>query len=138
MAAPRSDEDAVLSANLEFYRAFNDRDMRAMEALWAKAAPVVCTHPGWTPLTGRERVIQSWRDIFANPDAPQVMCHDDRAVIHGDLALVLCEEELETGHLAVTNVFIREAGAWRLVHHHASPILARDEHEERRPSPTRH
>ncbi len=141
MSEALSDEDAILSANLEFYRAFNDRDAKAMSGLWARTAPVACIHPGWTALAGRERVIQSWRDILANPEAPHVMCHDDRALIYGDVAIVLCEEELDTGHLAATNMFVRENGAWRMIHHQASPIVARGRDEDRRrrrPSPTRH
>src|SRR6202012_5624576 len=97
MAEQLSDEDAVLSANLEFYRAFNNRDSKAMDALWAKTAPVLCVHPGWTALVGRDVVLRSWRDILANGAAPHVMCHDDRAFIYGDLAIVQCEEELDTG-----------------------------------------
>jgi ketosteroid isomerase-like protein len=139
MAEILSDLDAVLSANLEFYRAFNDRNAKAMDALWARGAAVLCVHPGWTALSGRDEVIKSWRAILANPDAPHVMCHDDRAFLYGDLAIVQCEEELDTGHLVATNMFVREAGAWKMIHHQASPIVARS-HEERRrrPSPTRH
>ena len=140
MAEVLSDEDAVLSANLEFYRAFNNRDAKAMDALWAVDSPVVCVHPGWTALAGREVVIRSWRDILTNAEAPHVMCHDDRAFLYGDMAIVQCEEELDTGHLAATNIFVREDGAWRLIHHQASQIVMRGRHEEprRRPSPTRH
>jgi ketosteroid isomerase-like protein len=139
MAETLSDTDAVLSANLEFYRAFNDRNLKAMDTLWAKTAPVVCVHPGWTALAGREQVVQSWRAILANPEAPHVMCHEDRAFLYGDLAIVQCEEELDTGHLVATNMFVREAGAWKLIHHQASPIVARSHDERRRrPSPTRH
>ena len=54
------------------------------------------------------------------------MCHDDIAILHGNVAIVLCEEELAGGHLAATNVFIKEDGSWRLIHHHASPILERE------------
>ena len=32
-----TDSDAVLAANLEFYRAFTTRDIAAMDALWANA-----------------------------------------------------------------------------------------------------
>jgi len=120
-----SDIDAVLSANLEFYHAFGGRDDAAMEAIWAREAPVTCVHPGWTPLSGRTAVLKSWRDILANPESPRVMCHDDQAFLHGEVALVLCEEELDTGHLIATNIFVREAGAWRMVHHQASPIVVR-------------
>jgi ketosteroid isomerase-like protein len=138
MAQPLSDTDAVLSANLEFYRAFTNRDVAAMEELWASEAPVVCVHPGWTVVTGRAAVLKSWRDILANPEAPHVMCHDDRVFLYGDVATVLCEEELDTGHLVATNMFVREAGAWRMVHHQASPIVARSHREDlRRPRPAR-
>ncbi len=139
MAETLTDIDAVLNANLDFYRAFNDRSVKAMEALWATAASILCVHPGWGPLAGRDPVIQSWRAILANPDAPHVMCHDDRAFLYGDLAIVQCEEELETGHLVATNMFIRENGAWKMIHHQASPLLVRsDDERRRRPSATRH
>ncbi|MBO0736369.1 MAG: nuclear transport factor 2 family protein, partial [Alphaproteobacteria bacterium] len=45
-----TDYDAVLAANLEFYRAFAARDLAAMDVLWAQRAPVACLHPGWTAL----------------------------------------------------------------------------------------
>lgn len=140
MADTLSDTDAVLSANLDFYRAFNDRDSKAMDGLWAKAVPVTCIHPGWTAIAGRDQVVQSWRAILANPEAPHVMVHDDCAFLYGDLAIVQCEEELDAGYLAATNMFIREAGAWKMIHHQASQIVMRGHHEERRrrPSPTRH
>jgi hypothetical protein len=55
------DSDAVLAANLEFYRAFTTRDAEAMDALWARQAPVACVHPGWPALTDRDAVMESWR-----------------------------------------------------------------------------
>ena len=134
-----TDIDAVLQANLDFYHAFNDRSVKAMEALWSRTAPVLCVHPGWNALAGHDPVIQSWRAILTNPDAPHVMVHDDRAFLYGDLAIVQCEEELETGHLVATNMFIRENGAWKMIHHQASPLLVRTgEERRRRSSPTRH
>jgi len=137
MASLPSDNDAVLSANLEFYRAFAGRDAVAMETIWATDAPVVCVHPGWTPVVGRVAVLESWRHILANPEAPSVMCHDDRAFLYGDVATVLCEEELDTGHLVATNIFVREGKSWRMVHHQASPILIRyHEEDTRRPNPS--
>jgi ketosteroid isomerase-like protein len=125
-AATMTESDAVLATNLEFYRAFATQDFAAMERLWSRKAMVLCTHPGWLPLTGREAVMESWRNILGNPEAPNVMCHDDIAFLYGAMAVVLCEEELSSGHLAATNVFIKEDGSWRLVHHQASPILTRD------------
>ncbi len=120
-----TDNDAALAANLEFYRAFTAHDWLAMDRLWAKKHPVMCLHPGWTLLRGREAVMQSWRDILTGSEAPHVMCHDDEAFVNGDVAIVVCEEELRDGSLAATNLFVREEGNWRMMHHQASPIIAR-------------
>jgi ketosteroid isomerase-like protein len=128
-----TDHDAVLAANLEFYRAFTMRDVAAMADVWAQRAPVACLHPGWTALTGREAIISSWSGILSNPDAPRIACYDERVMLYGDVALVLCEEELDGGSLAASNLFVREDGMWRIAHHQAGQIVRR-QGERRRPS----
>jgi hypothetical protein len=128
-----SDIDAVLAANLEFYRAFAMRDIAAMDLVWARTPPVACLHPGWTALTDREAVMASWRAILSNPDAPRIACFDERVLLFGETALVLCEEDLEGGTLAASNFFVREDGVWRIAHHQAGQIVRRAA-ESRRPS----
>ena len=130
-----SDGDAVLAANLEFYRAFGTRDLAAMDALWAKAAPVACIHPGWPALTDRDTVMESWHGILFNPDSPKIVCYDERVFLYGETALVICEEELEGGTLVASNWFVREDGEWRIAHHQASQLMAR--RSGRRPASTR-
>lgn len=120
-----TDHDAVLAANLEFYRAFTVRDLAAMDALWARRVPVACVHPGWTALTDRSVIMSSWSGILSSPDAPRIACYDERVLLYGDAALVLCEEELEGGTLAASNLFVREDGAWRLAHHQAGQVIRR-------------
>jgi len=128
-----TDNDAVLAANLEFYRAFAARDLAAMDGLWAQRAPVACLHPGWTPLKDRNAIIESWRGILSNPDAPRIACFDEQVFLYDNVALVVCEEELDGGTLAASNLFIREDDEWRIVHHHAGQIVRRHA-ERRRPS----
>ena len=120
-----TDSDAVLAANLEFYRAFAARDLAAMEALWARQAPVACIHPGWPPLCDRDEVMESWDGILANPDAPRIACFDEQVLLYGDTALVVCEEELDGGTLIASNLFVREERAWRIAHHQAGQLVAR-------------
>ena len=133
-----TDSDAVLAANLEFYRAFTTRDIAAMEALWAKVAPVACIHPGWPPLTERDAVIESWQGILGNPASPRIVCYDERVQLHGDVALVICEEELGGGTLIASNLFVREDGGWRLAHHQAGQLAVRRPPTQRdRPPGTR-
>jgi ketosteroid isomerase-like protein len=117
-----TDSDAVLAANLEFYRAFGARDVQAMERLWARAAPVACIHPGWPALADRDAVVDSWRGILANPTAPRIACFDERVLLYGDTALVVCEEELDGGTLVASNLFVREDGAWKIAHCHGDGL----------------
>jgi ketosteroid isomerase-like protein len=128
-----TDSDAVLAANLQFYHAFTARDLAAMDALWARQAPVACLHPGWTALTERDAIMASWEGILSNPDAPRIACFDEQVFLYGDVALVLCEEELEGGSLAASNLFVREDNEWRIAHHHAGQIVRRHA-EPRRPT----
>jgi len=128
-----TDSDAVLAANLEFYRAFTTRDVTAMDALWARQASVACLHPGWTALNDRDAIMQSWEGILSNPAAPRIACFDEQVFLYGDVALVLCEEELEGGTLAASNLFVREGNGWRIAHHHAGQVVRRHP-EGRRPS----
>lgn len=120
-----TDSDAVLAANLEFYRAFTARDLVAMDALWARQAPVGCIHPGWPALADRDEIMESWRGILSNPDAPRIACYDERVLLYGDTALVICEEELDSGTLVASNLFVREAEGWRIAHHQAGQMAAR-------------
>jgi ketosteroid isomerase-like protein len=117
-----SDDDAVLAANRAFYRAFATRDLAAMEALWAEHAPVACIHPGWDALIGRAAVLASWRGILAH-ETP-ITCRAERVLRLGDSACVICHETVDGGVLIATNVFVREADGWRLVHHQAGGVAA--------------
>jgi ketosteroid isomerase-like protein len=126
------DEVAVLHANDAFYAAFSAGDMVGMAAIWAAGSPVTCCHPGWGVLAGREPVLASWRAILANPGSPRIRCFRPRAWLFGDAAYVVCLEGTEAGPpvLVATNVFAREDGAWRLVHHHAGQLAAEPDDEQ--------
>jgi ketosteroid isomerase-like protein len=124
------DEQAVLFVNEAFYRAFRDRDFKAVEALWAERAPIACVHPGWGPLAGREQVLESWAAILENPASPRVTCHAAQAFVHEDMAFVVCFERIERNFLVATNLFVREDGDWRLVHHQSGPTAEEPRVEE--------
>ena len=117
-----ADESAVLAANEAFYRAFASRDLKALDRLWAQRAGVVCIHPGWQPLRGREAVLDSWKDILGNPGAPAIACFRPTVHVLGEVAFVVCNERLPGAELVATNIFVREDGEWRLVQHHAGGV----------------
>ncbi len=117
-----ADEQAVLAANEAFYAAFNAKDIQAMELLWAREAHVACIHPGWNVLSGREQVMESWRGILLNEEQPRIVAGGASVHIVGDIAYVVCRELVAGSPLAATNLFVREAGEWRIAHHHSSPV----------------
>jgi ketosteroid isomerase-like protein len=115
------DHAEILFANEAFYHAFQTKDMAAMDAVWARAAPIACTHPGWPSLSGRERVMQSWAAILGNPETRGLEVRGAKAHRLGDTAFVTCYEMIGGSLLAATNLFVREDAGWKLVHHQAGP-----------------
>jgi ketosteroid isomerase-like protein len=128
------DDEQVLAANAAFYRTFAARDAAAMDALWAVRAPIACVHPGWPALRGREAVLGSWQSILSGSGSPPITCSGAAAHVLGDAAFVICTEHIPNVELVATNVFVREDGAWKMVHHHASgfahPAEVADDEDE--------
>lgn len=120
-----SDEHAVLAANAAYYVAFARGDVAAMNQLWAEDG-ISCIHPGWPVLVGRQVVLDSYRNILRNPQRERIAHQDHTVLVAGDESRVLCVEIVSgTGFaLAATNCFRRIDGAWRLIHHQASPIAS--------------
>jgi ketosteroid isomerase-like protein len=121
MSVERSETD-VLAANEAFYQAFNQRDMASMEGLWASSAPVSCIHPGWNVLQGREAVLDSWRSILNNPSQPRIVTGGATSSIFDSMAVVICREFVAGSPLVATNVFVREDGGWKLMHHQSGGV----------------
>ncbi len=126
-AVARADARSVLAANQAFYEAFARGDLGGIDALWAQSAPVACIHPGWAALHGREEVMASWRSILGGGSGASVRCTRPSASVVGDSAYVVCGESIQGAELVATNLFVREDGAWKLVHHHAGPVHRRAE-----------
>ena len=112
-----ADTAAVLFANDSFYVAFQMADGDAMDRVWARRDTVSCLHPGWPPLLGRAVVMDSWRGILANASQPIVTPHGAHVELHGESSIVVCYETVAGHTMVATNVFVREDGEWRLVHH---------------------
>ncbi len=118
-----ADEQAVLEANLAFYRAFQTMDYEAMDELWARGVPVASVHPLGALVRGREAVMEAWRMILGNPDQPLVLSGDARAVVAGAFGYVTCREIAGGTPLVSTNLYVREGGGWRIAHHHSSLVV---------------
>ncbi|MEO8192150.1 MAG: nuclear transport factor 2 family protein [Acidobacteriota bacterium] len=123
------EETAVAAANLAFYRALEARSLSAIELVWSHGRTVSCIHPGWHRLDGWREVRRSWENIFDSSRPWTVMCEDVRISVSGEMAWVSCVEVIRpfgsaradaAARMQATNLFAREVGEWKMVHHHAS------------------
>jgi hypothetical protein len=134
-----ADLAALEFANDAFYQAFAAASPDAMDAVWAEQPNVFCCHPGWPPITDRDEVMASWREILTGVGRVPVRCVAPKSTLFGAIGLVCCYERFADQHLVASNLFIRAGDRWRMIHHHASP-LARvpDEAKAANEEPARH
>ena len=113
--------EEALFANDTFYLTFTSKNFEAMDRLWASEHPTLCIHPGWPALTERKDVVESWKRILENPGQPGMDFYNARALVVGDIVLVICYEELSGSIMVATNGFVEERGVIKLFHHHSGP-----------------
>jgi ketosteroid isomerase-like protein len=130
-----AEAEAVELANHELYAAVEAADLDRMAEVWLDgphAETVVCVHPGWPAIQGREEVLRSWTAIMANTPYIQFFLTDVEVEVVGEIAVVTCAENILTGmgesalaggRAVATNVFRHTAAGWRLWIHHASPVI---------------
>ena len=125
-------EDEVRKASEKFYAALNRMikgDAGAMGEIWSHGATVTTMHPIGGREVGWDNVRRSWEQvaqIAKGGKGGQVKLNDQFIQVAGDVAYELGvergEAELAGQNVTfadrVTNVYRREAGAWKIVHHH--------------------
>ena len=122
----------ILRANQSFYDAFSSSNLVKMRGVWADTTEVVCIHPGWSPLTGIDEVMGSWDTIFRAQERFEISPVGEEVRIAGSMAFVICGESVndEPATLVATNVFYKSEHGWKLLHHHASPVLGEEAYDK--------
>jgi ketosteroid isomerase-like protein len=123
-------EEAIKSANLEFYKAIESGVIERMKDVWWHSENARCVHPGWDLLVGWSRILAAWEQIFASAEKMRISPTDVYVYRSGEIAWVTCIENItvfqaasfDTVQAVATNLFIERDGKWLLLHHHASPI----------------
>jgi ketosteroid isomerase-like protein len=125
-----SAEDEVRDASSKFYAALNrmaNGDAGPLAGVWSHSATVTTMHPIGGREVGWDQVRKSWEQVAQLSSGGQVELADQAIRVAGDLAyelgvergrLTLAGQEVTIDH-RVTNIYRREAGAWKIVHHHA-------------------
>ncbi len=129
-------EDDVHAASDQFYAALNSMangDAGPMATAMSHDPGVTTMHPIGGREVGWDQVSGPWGQIAGMASGGEVHLIDQRIFASGDMAF---ETGVEQGEIAlagqpvpinhrVTNVYRREDGAWKLIHHHGdeSPAM---------------
>ena len=129
-----NNDEEVLFCNDAFYQAFLNRDMKAMDEIWATSSPVLCIHPGGNALTSREQIMSSWEGIISHEACPRILHRNDELMHYDGLTLLTCyewDERQPKNILLTTNGFARENNRYYMVFHQTAPVpLGMPEHDE--------
>jgi len=131
-----STEDEVRNASNQFYAALNkmvNGSSQSLSDIWSHSSAVTTMHP----IGGRQ---VGWKDVWATWDQTaqvasegQVKLQDQFIRVVGDMAYEIGVENASmsiagqkvAGQIRVTNIYQKEGGAWKIVHHHGdlSPAM---------------
>ena len=122
-------EDEVRAASAEFYAALNrmlDGNARSLGKIWSHSSSVTTMHPIGGREVGWENVNASFEQVAQRSTGGRVELVDQliRAAeeFAYELGVELAQFSLAGEQLSlsarVTNIYRREAGGWKIVHHH--------------------
>ena len=130
-------QDEVRKASEQFYAALNrmlNGDAGPLADIWSHSAAVTTMHPIGGREVGWDKVGQAWEQVAKVFSGGQVKLTDQLIQVTGDMAYEVGTEQGEAKlggqqvkiEHRVTNIYRREAGAWKIVHHHTdvSPVMA--------------
>jgi len=117
-----------IQALVEFYNAFNNRDMALMSANWAHSDDIAMDNPLGGIKRGWDEIREVYERIFSGPAKVYVEFFDYTVHEYGDIFYAVGRErgEFRTGDTVVelkirtSRIYGRMDGMWRQVHHHGS------------------
>jgi ketosteroid isomerase-like protein len=124
-----STEGDVRAASAQFYAALNrmtDGDAAPLADIWSHGTTVTTMHPIGGRQTGWDEVRGSFEGVAELASGGHVELRDQSIQVAGDVAYEVGVEhgqaklagEQITIEQRVTNIYRREAGQWKIVHHH--------------------
>jgi ketosteroid isomerase-like protein len=131
-----SSEDEVREASKRFYAGLNSMaagDAARLADIWSHSATVTAMHPIGGRQVGWDAVRGSFEQVARVAADGEVELRDQLIYVDGDMAyevgieygkLRLANEQVSIDQ-RVTNIYRREAGEWKMIHHHSdtSPAM---------------
>jgi ketosteroid isomerase-like protein len=128
-------EDEVRAASKQFYAALNhmlNGDAGPLADIWSHGPAVTTMHPIGGREVGWDQVRKSWEQVARIAKGGRVELSDQFIQIAGDVAyelgieggpFILASKPMTIAN-RVTNIYRRESGVWKIVHHHTDMTRA--------------
>lgn len=130
-----SSHDEVRKASEDFYAALNrmaNGDASSLSDIWSHGAEVTALHPIGGRHVGWDAIRESFEQVSQLASGGNIELHDQLIHVAGEVG---CEVGVERGELTmgghqtsidhrVTNLYQREAGKWKMIHHHTDTSQA--------------
>ena len=124
-----STENEVRKASEQFYAALNrmlNGDAGSLADIWSHSAAVTTMHPIGGREVGWDQVRGSWEQVAQLSSEGQAKLGDQIIQVAREMAYELGVEQAQfkldgkqvTVKHRVTNIYRRETGVWKIVHHH--------------------
>jgi ketosteroid isomerase-like protein len=122
--------NSLATAHDNLYQALNNMligDAASIAAIWSNADDISYAGPFGGVFIGRNLIIEEFQRVAAMHLAGRIEVSDVHMVETDDMGFSFCIEHgidhLNDGQVfsishRATNVFRREAGGWKLIHHH--------------------
>ena len=131
-----STEDEVRNASNQFYAALNkmvNGNAHALSDIWSHHPTVTTMHPIGGRQVGWKDVWKTWEQTAQVASEGQVKLQDQYINVVGDMAYEIGVENAGfklagqklTDQVRVTNIYLKEDGKWKIIHHHSdlSPAM---------------
>jgi ketosteroid isomerase-like protein len=131
-----TNEDEVRNTSNQFYEALNkmvNGSSKSLSDIWSHSSAVTTMHPIGGRQVGWEDVWATWDQTAKVASEGQVKLQDQVIRVVGDFAYEIGVEnagfriagQKVTDKVRVTNIYQKEGGKWKIVHHHSdlSPAM---------------
>ena len=129
-------EDEVRNASKQFYAALNkmtNGNSQPLSEIWSHHSAVTTMHPIGGMQVGWKDVWETWDQTAQVASEGHVELQDQHIRVVGDMAYEIGTEnagfkiagQKATDQVRVTNIYEKEGGTWKIIHHHTdlSPAM---------------
>jgi ketosteroid isomerase-like protein len=124
-----STKDEVLEASKKFYTGLNrmaNGEINALADAWSHNASVTAMHPIDGREVGWDAVEGSFNQVAKMASDGKIELKDQLINVLGDVAYEIGKENAQfklggqeiKGEIRVTNIYHKDGGQWKMVHHH--------------------